>query len=106
MQPDGNSFCGDIVLDSLNMVYRDKDSILDQKYEKQFFTELYYEDLKFFEWDKNIFVSRNTAHNIKKFIKLCLSATVLLVCIFDYYYVIKNLNHHDNNPNIYLFYLV
>ena len=32
MQSDGNSFCGDVVLD---MLYRDEDSILDQKYEKQ-----------------------------------------------------------------------
>ena len=36
-QSDGNSFGGDVVLDSLNMAYMDKDSILDQKYEKQIF---------------------------------------------------------------------
>ena len=30
MQSDGNSFCGGVVLNSLNMAYRDKDSILDQ----------------------------------------------------------------------------
>ena len=30
MQSDGNSICGDDVLDNFNMVYRDKDSILDQ----------------------------------------------------------------------------
>ena len=33
MQSDRNSFCGDVVLDSFNMVYRDEDSILYQKYE-------------------------------------------------------------------------
>ena len=33
MQYDGNSFCGDVVLDSFNMAYSDKDSIKDQKYE-------------------------------------------------------------------------
>ena len=31
MQSDGNSFCGDVVLDSFDMEYRDKDSILDQQ---------------------------------------------------------------------------
>ena len=30
MQSDGNSLCGDVVLDSFNMVYRDEDSIYDQ----------------------------------------------------------------------------
>ena len=35
MQSDRNSFGGDVVLDSFNMSYRDEDSILDQKYEKQ-----------------------------------------------------------------------
>ena len=30
MQSDGNSFCGDVVLDGSNMSDRDKDSILDQ----------------------------------------------------------------------------
>ena len=32
MQSDGNSFCGDIVLDSFNKAYRDEDNILDQIY--------------------------------------------------------------------------
>ena len=31
MQSDGNSFCGDVVLDSFNMSYRDKDSILEKQ---------------------------------------------------------------------------
>ena len=43
MQSDGNSFCGDVVLDNFNMSYRNEDSILDQKYEKQIFWDLYYE---------------------------------------------------------------
>ena len=30
MQSDVNSLCGDVVLDSFNMVYRDEDSIYDQ----------------------------------------------------------------------------
>ena len=37
MQSDGNSFCGDVVLDSFNMKYSDEDSILNKKYEKQIF---------------------------------------------------------------------
>ena len=32
MQSDRNSFCGDVVLDSFNMAYRDEDSILYQIY--------------------------------------------------------------------------
>ena len=35
MQSDGNSFCGDVVLGSFNSSYRDEDSILEQRYEKQ-----------------------------------------------------------------------
>ena len=41
MQSDGNRFCGDVVLDSFNMAYKDTDSILDQKYEKQKCWDLY-----------------------------------------------------------------
>ena len=47
MQSDGNSFCGDVVLDSFNMVNSDEDSIWDKKYEKHFFYDLSYEDLRF-----------------------------------------------------------
>ena len=32
MQSDGNSFCGNVVLDSFNKAYRNEDSILDQIY--------------------------------------------------------------------------
>ena len=35
------------VLDSLNKAYRDKGSILDQKYEKQILSDLFYEDFEF-----------------------------------------------------------
>ena len=35
MQSDETGFCGDVVLDSFNMAYRDEDRILEQKYEKQ-----------------------------------------------------------------------
>ena len=35
MQSDGNRFCWNVVLDSLNMAYRHEDSVLDQNYEKQ-----------------------------------------------------------------------
>ena len=37
MHSDGNSFCGDVVLDSFKMIYSDKDSNYDQKYEKEIF---------------------------------------------------------------------
>ena len=35
MQSDGNSFCGDVVLDGVIIAYRDEDRISDQIYEKQ-----------------------------------------------------------------------
>ena len=37
IQSDGNSFLGDVILDSFNMAYGDEGSILDQKYENQRF---------------------------------------------------------------------
>ena len=40
MQSDGNSFFEDVVLDSLNMVYSDEDSIYYQPYEIEFFCVL------------------------------------------------------------------
>ena len=40
----GNSVWGDVVLDSFNIAYRDEGSIWEQKYEKQIFWYLYYED--------------------------------------------------------------
>ena len=39
------SLLGDVVLDSFNTVHRDKDSILDQTYQKQICSYLYYDDL-------------------------------------------------------------
>ena len=37
MPSDGNSFCGDVVLDSFDMTYTYEGSILAQKYNKQKF---------------------------------------------------------------------
>ena len=48
MQSDRGSCCGDVVLDSVNMVFRDEDSLLDQIYEKQICLNSYYEYLIFF----------------------------------------------------------
>ena len=47
MHLDGNSFLGDVVLDSVNMAYGDEDSILDRIYEKQTFLNFNNEDLNF-----------------------------------------------------------
>ena len=46
LQSNGNSFGGDVVLDSFNMAYKGDDSILYLYliYEKQIFSGLYYED--------------------------------------------------------------
>ena len=42
MQSDGKSFCGDVVLDSFNMVYSNEDSILDKKIEKRVIWDLFF----------------------------------------------------------------
>ena len=47
MQLGGNSFRGVVFLDSFNMAYRDENSILDKKYEKEIFCDLNYKDFKF-----------------------------------------------------------
>ena len=47
MQSNGNRFGGDFVLDSVNMAYRDEDSISNQVYEKQIVLELYKKDFEF-----------------------------------------------------------
>ena len=36
MQSDGNSFCGDVVLNSFNKSSRDEDNILDQVYQSKY----------------------------------------------------------------------
>ena len=47
MQSDRNSFNEDVVLLSFNKAFRDRDSILEQKYEKRIFWDRYYEDFIF-----------------------------------------------------------
>ena len=37
MQSDGSSFCGDVVLDSLNKASRDEDNILNEIYKSKYF---------------------------------------------------------------------
>ena len=66
MQSDGNSLCGDIVLDSFSMTYADEDSILDQNLEKQMFWNLYCEDFEFKKWLRKIL---NKLYNDKELIK-------------------------------------
>ena len=47
MQSDGNSFCGDVVMDSVHTASRDKDNILDQIYKKQKCSDIYKDDFDF-----------------------------------------------------------
>ena len=44
MQSDGNSVCGDAVLNSFNKASRDEDNILDQIYIEQKCPNFYYDD--------------------------------------------------------------
>ena len=46
IQSDGNRFCRDVVLDSFNMAYGYADSVLDQKYEKKIYRDLYNKDFE------------------------------------------------------------
>ena len=69
MQTDRNSFCGDVVLDSFNMSYRDGESILDQIYTKN--------DVQL------IFMMILILALKTDFISfLCIYAVFLLICIF------------------------
>ena len=45
LQSDWNSFCGDVVLDSSNMAYRDGDINSYQIYEQQIYSALYNNEL-------------------------------------------------------------
>ena len=63
-------FYRDDVLDSFNMSYRDKDSILDQKHEKHISLTLYFEDFLFLKLLLKMHIERNAAHNIKELMKL------------------------------------
>ena len=80
MQSDGNSFCGDVVLDSFNVEYRNEDSILDQIW-KTDILKFCYEDFKIYEWlNECTFkeIEHITTRNSKN---LGFTATVVLVCI-------------------------
>ena len=43
MQSDGNSFCGDVVLDNFINASKDENNILDQTYKKQICSFFYYD---------------------------------------------------------------
>ena len=82
MQSDGNSFCGDVVLDSFNMLNMDEDSILDQSMKSKHFRLFITEILNFISDFKKMHICRNTAQYNKELIKIGFNATVVLVCIF------------------------
>ena len=46
MHSQSNSFWGNVILDNVNMAYRDEDSTLTQRYNEQIFPGFYYKDLK------------------------------------------------------------
>ena len=48
MQSDRNSFCGNVVLDSVNMKHKDEDSIMPNLW-KQLYPDFYYEDFSYQE---------------------------------------------------------
>ena len=82
MQSYGDSFSGDVVLESSIMASRDEGSVLDQIYEAQIFLDFYHEDLTCLEYLRKMDIWRNAALYNKELIKLSLSDTLMLVCIF------------------------
>ena len=83
MQSDWISFCGDVVCDNILLVHRDEDSILDPKYKKQLFWNIYYEDFNFKSYCGKCTSQWNAALNNKELIKLGYKASVVLACIFE-----------------------
>ena len=67
----GTVFFGNVVLDSFDMAYRDKDIILNQ-----------HEYEKLISWYLNYEENANLQKYSKELIKLGFSATEVLVCIF------------------------
>ena len=85
MQLDGDSFCGDVVLVSFNMLYSDEDSILDQKYEKRIFQDLYYENFKIIRRNKEYaflkiqhITTRNSKIGFKCYCSVCMHFRIIL----------------------------
>ena len=63
----GTVFWGDVVWYSFEKAKRDEGIISDQKYQKQIFWDLYFEDFKFWEWLKKMHIY--TAYKNKELIK-------------------------------------
>ena len=80
MQSDGNSFFGYVVLDSFNMAYKGEESILDHIYEKQMYSDFYYDHLKC-RW-RRLHIYTNTALYNKELIIYWLYATNMSKRIF------------------------
>ena len=61
MKSNWKSFGGDVVLNRSNLAYRDEGIIEYQKYDTLIFWEIYYEDFKFLNWHRKMYIKRNTA---------------------------------------------
>ena len=70
MQSEGNRFGGDVVLDRVNMAYRDIDSILDQKYKRRHFFIIAIKILSLKSIWRNCISISITAHYNKELMKL------------------------------------
>ena len=65
MQSDRNNFWGDVVLDSVNMVFRCENSILDNIYGKQICSDFHFDN---FKMHNNIRVALNPTLKTKIFV--------------------------------------
>ena len=80
MQSDGNSLCGDVILNSFNKASRDEDNILDQVYESKYVRICIMMILIFFKIIRKS--NANVALNPNFMSSLLLRAVFLVICIF------------------------
>ena len=81
MQSDRNSFCDTVV-----MAFRNEDNLFDQIYKEQLYSDIFLEDFDDLKWIKKISTRaiKSTVY-IKELIRSGLSATLMLICVFQYY---------------------
>ena len=101
MQSDGNSFSGDVVLDSINMAQRDLDSILNQMYQKQMFQDLFMKILNDKSDSEKAYLQSSTSLYNKELTNLGFGATPMVVSIS-----VKNFNLRNIKLEHICFYII
>ena len=82
MQSDRNSFCGDVILDSFNMTYRDEGpNLLNKLWKANLLGPLLWRFLILRLIEENVYL-KDTAYNNKEPINWGFSATSVILIIF------------------------